>query len=213
MSWAYDGHDIGLRLFTEALKAGAPMTVTPGMRVLEVGCCEADWLGLAHTAWPDVTLIGIDTQATDDADSTGTVTRMRADVLNPGLFAPMSLDAVVSISTIEHVGLGHYGDPVAAIGDSRALWNIRTWLKPGGWLYFDVPYSSDEYRVLGTEYRVYDEPAVTTRLCRGLGVTGQRLWVDRWRGYADCHGTVMPDPIAWDTRRVECYAAMVWTKE
>src|SRR5688572_12904 len=40
--WGYSGGDPGLALFTACLAAGAPMPITPGMRVLEVGCCEGD---------------------------------------------------------------------------------------------------------------------------------------------------------------------------
>ena len=48
-------------------------------------------------------------------------------------------DGAISISTIEHVGLGAYGDPVAADGDKIAVAKLRRAVKPGGRLFLTVP--------------------------------------------------------------------------
>ena len=40
-----------------------------------------------------------------------------------------------------------------------------TWLKPGGWVYCDVP-SGETYQVCGTSHRQYDAHALQTRLVR-----------------------------------------------
>lgn len=47
--------------------------------------------------------------------------------------------AVVAYSSIEHDGLGRYGDPINPEGDFAAMAEFWRWLKPGGVLYLAVP--------------------------------------------------------------------------
>ncbi|MBI4832107.1 MAG: DUF268 domain-containing protein [Candidatus Lindowbacteria bacterium] len=47
-----------------------------------------------------------------------------------------SFDFVISISTIEHVGLGTCGDPHHDDGDSIAINKLKEALKKGGGLYY-----------------------------------------------------------------------------
>jgi len=49
-------------------------------------------------------------------------------------------DCVISISTIEHVGLGGYGDPVFEDGDKIAVQKLFTAIKKGGRLIITVPF-------------------------------------------------------------------------
>ena len=205
MDWSYTERDPGLALFTTCLQAGAPMPMTAGMRVLEIGCCEADWLHLAAKAWPECAFVGVDVRAPNDREEHGRIERVQADVMNPDLFAPESFDAIVSLSAIEHVGLGHYGDPKDPKGDIRVMANAWRWLKPGGWLYFDVPYDPTGYRVQGTECRVYDDQAIAWRLSPLTG-HGPHAWFSEARSA----GTLVPKP----TAPVEPfhYCAMVWRK-
>lgn len=204
--------DPGIQLFSACLRAGAPIAITPGMRVLEVGCCEADWLHLAHAVWPETHFVGIDVRCQDVTDGDGMVTRMCADVLNADLFAPASFDAVVSLSAIEHVGLGHYRDPVDANGDRKAIANISHWLKPGGWVYFDVPYDPSGFRVDGTKCRVYDRDAHDERLFNAFG-TPTSPWANvLFRGFADANraGSLIEAPR--ESVDPFHYCAMVWQK-
>ena len=50
-----------------------------------------------------------------------------------------SFDAVVSYSSIEHTGLGRYGDPLMPYGDIEAVAQIWCALKPRGYLFLAVP--------------------------------------------------------------------------
>lgn len=59
-----------------------------------------------------------------------------------GFTAVDTYDGAVSISTIEHVGLGHYEDPVEPEGDKKALKRIGDALKPGGRIFISVPFST-----------------------------------------------------------------------
>lgn len=210
-SWAYSGDDPGISLFSASMRAGAPMTFTPGMKVLEVGCCESDWLERAARTWPECLFVGVDARATNGEALDGRITRYRLDVIYDR-FDPESFDAVVSLSAIEHIGLGHYGDPLDPDGDTKAIANGWRWLKPGGWLYFDVPYSPAGYRVAGTEYRLYDDDARWTRLWQEplAQATARAQWL--WEGYSTAkEASVL---VAKPTRPVTPfhYAAVVWKK-
>lgn len=154
-------------------------------KVLEAGCCEADWLRPAHAAWPDIHLTGIDWRAPREVDGDGKVTRIPGDLRNPDLFPAETFDACVSLSAIEHIGLGHYNDPLDPDGDSKAMANIWRWLKPGGWLYFDVPYDPIAYRVQGTKCRVYDDAELDDRLyfCTGGPDVTADPFKELWRRY------------------------------
>lgn len=207
--WTYAGNDPGLALFTVCLKAGASMPIEGAAKVLEVGCCEANWLTPAADAWPEASFTGIDVRKSKDANSAdGRVSRIRASVLNPDLFPADHFDAVVSLSAIEHIGLGHYGDPIDPDGDSKAVANIWRWLKPGGWFYFDVPYDPTGYRVQGTKCRVYDDAEILMRLHRSVDLQFSDLF-DAY-SHANEAGTLIDKPTA--AVQPFHYCAMVWRK-
>uniref|UniRef100_A0A914VJK5 DUF268 domain-containing protein n=1 Tax=Plectus sambesii TaxID=2011161 RepID=A0A914VJK5_9BILA len=63
------------------------------------------------------------------------------------------VDFVVSFSSIEHSGLGRYGDPPDPIGDLRELSKIFCLLKQGGLLYIGLPSGSDA--VAYNAHRIY----------------------------------------------------------
>jgi SAM-dependent methyltransferase len=203
LSWAYSGGDPGIGLFSACLKAGAPMTFTPGMRVLEVGACESNWLELARAAWPEVEFVGFDQRKGKPREGV-----IKGDGLNTDLFPAESFDAVVSLSAIEHFGLGHYKDPLDSDGDSRIVANVWRWLKPGGWFYFDVPYDPTGYRVQGTKCRVYDDGAIAVR----LWLQPSMDFYAQFTGYshAKAAGTLVPKPT--DPVKPFHYVAMVWRK-
>ena len=54
------------------------------------------------------------------------------------------------------------------------------WLKPGGWVYADVP-NGPAYRVEGTSHRVYDDAAWRTRLMVP-GLRSRQQWYTTWAG-------------------------------
>lgn len=157
--WDYWGADACARFYTACLARTRP-AIPSGVSWLEIGCAEFDWLAEMARLCPDMTVTGIDWRP-----SRG----IQGNVLTYD-FPPASFDAIVSISAIEHIGLGHYtneggtGDPCAENGDTEALTRALTWLKPGGYLFFDVPYSPEGYRVAGTSHREYDEATLYERL-------------------------------------------------
>ncbi len=76
-------------------------------------------------------------------------------VLKPSEFENRrrQFDAAISISSIEHDGLGRYGDPIDPDGDLRAMKEIRRLLKPDGRLYLSVPVGRDV--VVWNAHRIY----------------------------------------------------------
>lgn len=202
--WSYHGADAGITLFDACLKAGAPMAFQPGMKVLEVGSCESDWIERAALAWPEVEFTGIDVR-TGPNKQRGRYTLVKGDVIQPDVFAAESFDAVVSLSAIEHVGLGHYGDPKDPDGDTKAVANVWKWLKPHAWFYFDVPYDPTKYWEQGTKCRVYDEVSLVKRLW-------SLPWSCGYRGYvgADTPGTLIEAPT--EPHKRYWYVANVWKK-
>ncbi len=176
----------------------------PGAHVLEIGCAEADWIGPMKAVRPDLRITGIDWRRCDRPDADVLIT---GDVLEQD-FPPGSFDAVVLISALEHIGLGHYDhDPVSEFGDVACVRKAMSWLDPKGLLYFDVPWNPDRYDVIGTECRVYDDDAIAHRLGGSVDV------VERFCGYAkasDCtrfiarpdtrHGRFYYTARVWQTR-------------
>ena len=80
--------------------------------------------------------------------------------LTPGRFASQWLegnfrrvDFVFTYSSIEHNGLGRYGDPLDSIGDLKDVEMLSCVIKPGGLLYLGVPVGPDA--VIFNVHRIY----------------------------------------------------------
>lgn len=146
------GGDLCLGFFQHFWDEGLLPELPEKGRVLEIGCAEADWLSAMRKARPDLHLTGIDQRKVyrPAADE-----HIVADVLTYD-FPPASFDAIIAVSMIEWAGVGHYGDPVDPEGDVKTLQRARRWIKPSGWLYFDVPYG-DRIRSQNPKMRVYSD--------------------------------------------------------
>jgi SAM-dependent methyltransferase len=55
-------------------------------------------------------------------------------------FIDRSLAGILAVSVIEHIGLGHYGDPKMQAGDARVVREIARVLRPGGRALITVPF-------------------------------------------------------------------------
>jgi len=64
-------------------------------------------------------------------------------------------DVCISISSIEHSGLGRYGDDIDPDGDIKAMNDIRKLLKDDGVLFLSVPVGED--KVMWNAHRVYGD--------------------------------------------------------
>ena len=181
----YNPHgDLCLSIFADVYATGA-LVFPPNAKVLEIGCAEADWQTPMLALRPDLQITGIDWRKCKRPGTT-----IQGDVLVQD-FPDASFDVVVGISSIEHIGLGHYeADPKYVDGDATCMELVRKWLKPGGWAYLDVPYNAAGYMVLNTEARIYDDAALCNRLEPGFEPAGV-WWADRSGRFL---GATYPEP-------------------
>jgi hypothetical protein len=85
------------------------------------------------------------------------------------------LDGAIAISTVEHIGLGFYGEPRHEDGDLAALGHLRELVRPRGLLVLTVPFGA---RAAVSEFeRTYDT-ARLERLLAGWEVL-ERLFLER----------------------------------
>jgi SAM-dependent methyltransferase len=89
-------------------------------------------------------------------------------------------DVVVAVSTVEHVGLGRYGDPIDLKGDRNAIKEVRRVMTSDGILLITVPFGK---RSTTSLHRVYDEKTLLL-LLEGFEIQSiecflsmDRLWV------------------------------------
>lgn len=68
-------------------------------------------------------------------------------------FADRSVASLSCMHTVEHVGLGRYGDPLDPDGDLKAIAELTRVLAPGGALLFVVP--TGRPRVVFNAHRIY----------------------------------------------------------
>jgi SAM-dependent methyltransferase len=64
-------------------------------------------------------------------------------------------DLITCLSTIEHVGLGRYGDPIDPWGDVKMAGNLRALLRPGGVMFISFPVGRGT--VVYNAHRIYSE--------------------------------------------------------
>lgn len=104
-------------------------------RILDVGCCESVLpFELAH--------LGYEVWAIDQRPYPLThpnLNFVQGDICESG-FASNFFDGVVCLSTLEHIGLGYYGDAPHERGDLAAVNELWRVLKPGGKLLFTAPF-------------------------------------------------------------------------
>jgi SAM-dependent methyltransferase len=125
-------------------------------RVLDVGCSES-YLSI-QLAGLGFSVYGIDVQ--DYRLYHPNLHFLRDDIVNTP-FPNEYFDAAIAISTIEHVGLGHYGDPVYGHGDIKAVDEIHRVLRRKGKLIMSAPLGP---RAMQTWERIYDEESLRNLL-------------------------------------------------
>ena len=190
--------DSCLSIWADAYETGL-ITFPPDARVLEIGCAEADWQTPMLALRPDLRITGIDWRACKRPGTT-----IKGDVLTFD-FPAASFDCVVGVSSVEHVGLGHYEhDPADVRGDVHCLERVARWLVPGGWAYLDVPFNLAGYYVEGTSHRVYDWDALAERLIPA-GLVHEQHW------YAERSGRVVDTLEARDLPHFD-YVALLLRK-
>lgn len=130
-----NGGGIGYSYATMELRRALARWPIAGMRVAVVGCERPDYPAfcLAFGA-RNVTVI----------DRNRIVSECRqVDAITRGEWEGKRFDAVVSMSMLDHDGLGRYGDPVDPNADLKAMQWLIDILRPGGVLHITVAVGED----------------------------------------------------------------------
>lgn len=128
-------------------------SVATGSRILDVGCSES--LLSLELASNGFLVTGVDIRPNPLGHPNFEF--IQADICNSKLKSE-SYDAVIALSTIEHIGLGWYGDPVADSLDYSVLKEIYRLLKPAGRLLLTVPFGQ---RAVTPLHRIYDRVSLS----------------------------------------------------
>jgi hypothetical protein len=118
-------------------------------RILDIGSCESTYLG--HIMGYDVDCIDV----RDCHDTLPSDVNFYQETLFDNSLPNNSYDAIIAISTLEHIGMPHYGQPYIPDGDILALSEIWWLLKPKGKLIWTVPCGLPK---VTSWYRQYDPP-------------------------------------------------------
>jgi len=150
----HGGYGRETTLFRDAVKKYVPIN---GKRVLVIGT-ENPWaegialaLGAAH-----VTTLEYGSVVTDHPRMTALTPAKFRELYKSGSLG--KFDVVFSFSSLEHPGLGRYGDSLNPWGDILALARARCVTKPGGYLALGLPSASQgkgRDRIEFNAHRIY----------------------------------------------------------
>jgi hypothetical protein len=115
-------------------------------KMLIIGSEEPYYEGIAISRGSSVTMVEYQKVTSSHPNlSTLTVEEFEKEELE--------YDGAISISSVEHSGLGRYGDPLDPDGDLKAMEFLHKKLKTGGLLFLAVPIGKDQ--ILWNIHRVY----------------------------------------------------------
>lgn len=146
------------------------LNLSRGSRILEVGCCRS-------TIAIQLASLGYKVTACD---------LKYYKYKHPNLFfiqgdlRKLSLpiyhfDAATIVSTIEHTGMGAYGELIDKNGDKQMIQKIRKLLKPKGQIILTVPFGKKER---SNSERIYDNKSLK-KLLKGFKITN----IEFYQGY------------------------------
>lgn len=93
-----------------------------------------------------------------------------------------AFDAVVSLCSIEHFGLGRYGDALDLDADRAAFRELVRVARPGGRVILSTTFTRGQAGVLFNAHRIYDR-AWLESYCDGLELEGERFFSHRLGRY------------------------------
>lgn len=153
--------------------------------VLDIGCCSSGMpIALASRGFH---VIGIDVNPY--AFRHPNFRAVRGDAMRLP-FASGTFGGVLAISVVEHVGIGHYGDPLAATGDLVTVSEIARVLRADGRAIITVPFGvarTDDFQ------RVYDPPRLRRLLAplAEIGIEYARSVAGLWIPCGEAEATTV----------------------
>ncbi len=145
---AYLSPDYNERIVEYAFVIRALRRAITDMRILDFGCGES--LLPITLATMGAEVVGID--LLDYQFHHPNFSFRKADLLDAE-FPDAHFDAVVAVSSVEHVGLGSYDSRIYEKGDVSVVREFRRVLRPGGALLLTVPFGK---RRVDSNQRIYD---------------------------------------------------------
>lgn len=146
-----------------------------GVRILDVGSSES--LVSLELASSGFKVVGVDIR--DYPLHHPNLQFLRADICHTNL-ATSSFDAAIALSTIEHFGLGFYGDSPDDHAADLAMQEILRLLKPGAPLLLTAPFGRAAFT---PQHRIFDSESLRS-LLRGFQIEklefGKRLDGKTW---------------------------------
>jgi len=103
------------------------------------------------------------------------------------VFDSGAFDAVVSLSSIEHFGLGRYGDAFDPNGDSQAFSEFKRCVKPGGILIVTTTITAGRPVIAFNAHRIYGRDQLD-RMAEPFEKVDERFFnkaLARWCNYAE----------------------------
>lgn len=110
--------------------------IEPGNKTADIGCVSGLYPVMQRTCKADVTIVDIRKIELDE-DGISSEQMDLSDIVPEEMRE--RFDLVSSISTVEHAGLGRYGDRIDPAGDFRLVKGIADIIKPGGIFICSVP--------------------------------------------------------------------------
>jgi SAM-dependent methyltransferase len=111
-------------------------------------------------------------------------------------FADGEFDAVISLSSIEHFGLGRYGDAFDLQGDRKGLKEMARVLKPGGVLIFSTTLTTGRPCLVFNLHRIYNRDMLHA-FCRPLVCRREAFFSHRYGSFCEL-SEVSSKPGLWD---------------
>ncbi len=189
LSAGFEGTDLGLHDVNERIGEipfvlGALAALPRGKKILDVGCCESTLsLNLAVSGF---LVTALDPRPYPFAHRNLEVVTLPIEAFSPD----EPYDAVVLLSTIEHLGIGSYGLDEGERLDLRAMRHLRELLAPDGLLVLTTPFGAPQVNELERTYDVagvhellagFDlvaEPTVLVRMSRTEWIVDSAGFVD-----------------------------------
>jgi len=129
------------------------MDIHVGSHVLNVGSYNQYIIGLLNFYY--VTTLDIRSRK----NFTGMETIITKDINNNSL-EDGSFDMIICLSSVEHFGLGRYGDKLDLDADKKAFAQFHRVLKPGGVLFFTTTIKKGKPNLCFNAHKIYNQEII-----------------------------------------------------